>query len=92
MAMTIHPTFTELPRELRRQEINRACERYNAQAEVHFAFLDQFNKRSALIAGTTGTDRVHALTDAYLAEEQTREAYRKLNRLRAELDWMIEHE
>lgn len=92
MAMTIHPTFTELPRETRRLEIQRGSERYSAQAEVHFAFLDQLNKRQALIEGTTGTDRVHALTDAYLAEEQTREAYRKLNRLRAELDWMIEHE
>lgn len=92
MALTMHPTFTELPREKRQQEIERGRERYNAQIDVHFAFLDQLHKRKATIAGTEGQARIHALTDAYLAEEQTNEANRKLNRLRNELEWMIDHE
>lgn len=92
MALTMHPTFTELSREQRRQEIERGKERYRAQLDVHFAYLDQYNKRTALVAGTEGNARVHALTDAKLAEDQTREAHRKLNRLRSELEWMIDHE
>lgn len=92
MALTMHPTFTELPREKRQQEIERGRERYNAQIDVHFAFLDQLHKRKDRVAGTEGTERVHALTDVYLAEEQTNEANRKLTRLRAELEWMIDHE
>ncbi|MFF5793952.1 hypothetical protein ACFY5D_18060 [Paeniglutamicibacter sp. NPDC012692] len=92
MALELHPTFTELPRERRREEVERGRARYRAQVEVHHAFRDQYTKRQALIEGTAGPARVHAITDALLAEEQTREAHRKLTRLHAELEWMTKHE